>query len=128
MKKYDDDDIRLLMKRESASGQLIAFALAAVYGFFAGAAALRLRDLAVNIALRLIYRADMEVNQYRGLANMTGIVSAAVLVGLWLITVLAAWSRIGKFDETKDRLRCCGIWCIGAAAAYGVCRIAELFL
>lgn len=122
MNKYDGD-IKLMLKRESASAQLTAFLMAAAFGVFSGAAALCTRETVLGILRRAILSAELEVNQYGGFTNMTEIVVSAVLVGMWLILTLAAWHVIGKKDGGISRLRICGIWCAFAAAAWALFRI-----
>ena len=122
-----DDDIRMLMRRDSASNQLFAFLLAAVYGFVSGAAALKVRELVLTVALRLIYTAELEVNQYRGFMQMWEIGTIIVLVLLWLISTLVVWNRVGMKDNLMQKAKKCGVWCAAAsvifAAAYiiGIC-------
>ena len=116
----NDDDIRMLMRRDSASGQLMAFALAAIYGFISGAAALRVRELVLSIARRLIYTADLEINQYRGFMQLWEIGTIAVLLAAWMTLVLVAWNRIGRCDDFRMRVKVCGAWCAGAAVVWTI--------
>ncbi|MBQ4090006.1 MAG: hypothetical protein IJC56_09070, partial [Clostridia bacterium] len=114
MNKYDED-IRMLMRRDSVSGQLIAFVLAAIYGVVSGAAALRVRELVLSIARRVIYTAELEINQYRGFVQLWEIGTITVLVAVWLILVLIVWHRVGKAICIRERLKTSGAWSAGAA-------------
>ena len=114
----NDDDIRMLMRRDSVSGQLIAFALAAVYGAVSGATALKLREIVLALARRIIYAAQLEVNQYRGFMQLWEIGTISVLVAAWLVLVLVAWNRIGRHDDIMRRLRTWCAWCAAAAAVW----------
>lgn len=127
MKNYDDE-IRMLMRRESVSYQLTAFLLAAVYGAVSGAAALTIRETALNIVRQMIYSAELEINQYHGFANMAEIGVSVALVGIWLILVLIVWHRIGKADQLRQRLCVCGKWCVAAIAVFAVFRVAGIFI
>ncbi|MBQ4088475.1 MAG: hypothetical protein IJC56_01160 [Clostridia bacterium] len=118
-----DDDIRMLMRRDSVTEQLAAFLFAAVFGIVSGAAALKIRETVLSIARRIIYTAELEVNQYRGIMQMWEIGTITVLVAAWLVTVLAAWHCIGRKADTTHRLRTCGIWCLFAAAVYGAAYV-----
>ena len=113
-----DDDILMLMRRDSVSGQLTAFLFAAVFGIISVAAALKIRETVLGIARRLIYTAELEVNQYRGIMQMWEIGTITVLVAVWLVLVLAAWHCIGRKADIRRRLLTCGIWCLTAAAVY----------
>lgn len=116
----NDDDIRMLMRRDSASGQLVACALAAIYGFISGAAALKIREIVLNIARRLIYTADLKVNQYHGFMQLWEIGTITVLVAAWLTLVLIAWNRIGRREDFRIRLKVCGAWSAGAAVVWTI--------
>ena len=124
----NDDDIRMLMRRDSASGQLMAFALAAIYGAVSGAAALRVRELVLSIARRLIYTADLEINQYRGFMQLWEIGTIAVLVAAWLILVLVAWNRIGRWDSIKERFIVCGKLCAVAASVLLLIQLIRIMI
>ena len=122
MNNYDDD-IRILMRRDSVVRQLFAFALAAVYGFVSGGAAIKVRGFVLNVARIIIYTADIEAAQYMGLMQMWEIGTIVVLVAAWLTTVLVAWQRIGKQDSLPRGFLVCGVWCACAAAVYAIFHI-----
>lgn len=122
-----DDDIRMLMRRESAFSQLLAFTLAAVYGFISGAAALSVRGIVLNIARRMIYTADLEANQYRGIMQMWEIGTIIVLVTVWLMSVLVAWNRIGRRDILMQRIKIISTWCASAGVIYMIAYIIGIY-
>ena len=124
----NDDDIRMLMRRDSASGQLVAFALAAIYGFISGAAALKIREIVLNIARRLIYTADLKVNQYRGFMQLWELGTITVLVAAWLTLVLIAWNRIGRRDGLKERFIVCGKFCAVAASVLPLIQLIRIMI
>ena len=128
MKNNYDDEINMLIRRESASRQLAAFLLAAAFGCVSGAAAMKLRGFALLLARLLIYSKELEVNQYRGFVNMSEIGTIAVLAALWLIIVLAVWHRIDKTDCLRDRLKICAAWSAGAAAVCCIFHIVGLVM
>lgn len=127
MKNYDDD-IRMLMRRDSVSSQLAAFALAAVFGFVSGAAALQAREVMLFIFRRMIFSAELKAAQYGGFSNLAEIGTITVLVAIWLILVLIVWHRTGKTDRMPDRLKICGAWSAAAAAIYAVLHIAGVMM
>ena len=124
----NDDDIRMLMRRDSVYGQLMAFALAAIYGFISGVAALRVRELVLSIARRLIYTADLEINQYRGFMQLWEIGTIAVLVAAWMTLVLVAWNRIGRWDSIKERFIVCGKLCAVAASVLLLIQLIRIMI
>lgn len=124
----NDDDIRMLMRRDSASDQLVAFALAVIYGGVSGAAALKIREIVLNIARRLIYTADLKVNQYRGFMQLWEIGTITVLVAAWLTLVLIAWNRIGRRDGLKERFIVCGKFCAVAASVLLLIQLIRIMI
>lgn len=124
----NDDDIRMLMRRDSASDQLVAFTLAAIYGFISGAAALKIREIVLNIARPLIYTADLKVNQYRGFMQLWEIGTITVLVAAWLTLVLIAWNRIGRRDGLKERFIVCGKFSAVAASVLLLIQLIRIMI
>lgn len=122
-----DDDIRMLMRRESASSQLLAFTLAAVYGFVSGAEALKVRETVLGIARQRIYTADLEVNQYRGFMQLWEIGTVIVLVTVWLISVMVVWNMIGRRDGLMQRTKICSMWCAATGVIYLIAYIIGIY-
>lgn len=113
----DDYEIRKLMKQESAGAQLTAFMLAAIFGAAAGAVGVMLREILLDIARRLIYSAELEINQYTGFMHMAEIGSIGMLAAVWLLLVLIVWHRIGREFEMRKRLAVFAGWTVFPAAA-----------